>query len=129
MSDLHAAGRAATGVDRWDALADVYGTSPVVARLAKALVEVVAVSPGDSVIDFGTGTGLALIAAAQAGGGSPVAGVDRSIGMLKVAAARLAEAGISNALLVRADAARTPFLDASVDVALALAGRHPKTAR
>lgn len=106
-------------VDRWDALAETYGRSPVVAGLAKALVEVVGVSVGESVIDLGTGTGLALIAAAQALGASVAVGVDRSFGMLKVAAKRVIDARISNVGLVRADAAQTPFTDASFDVALA----------
>jgi SAM-dependent methyltransferase len=108
----------AEGGDRWDALADSYGASPVVARLAKALVDVVGVAPGELVLDLGTGTGLALIAAADAGGGRLV-GVDRSFRMLKVAADRVAEAAATNVALVRADAARLPVPDATFDLALA----------
>jgi ubiquinone/menaquinone biosynthesis C-methylase UbiE len=82
------------------------------------LVDIFGVSPGEFVIDLGTGTGLALIAAAQAGG-TGLVGVDRSLGMLKVASARAAEAALANVGLVRADAAHIPVPDASVDVALA----------
>jgi SAM-dependent methyltransferase len=92
----------AKSTDRWDALAEFYGSSPVVARLAKVLVDIVGVSPGELVIDLGTGTGL-----------------DRSFGMLKVAAGRAAEAALANVGLVRADAARIPVPDANFDVALA----------
>jgi SAM-dependent methyltransferase len=108
----------AKSTDRWDALAEFYGSSPVVARLAKVLVDIVGVSPGELVIDLGTGTGLALIAAAQAGA-SGLVGLERSFGMLKVAAGRAAEAALANVGLVRADAARIPVPDANFDVALA----------
>ncbi len=83
-------------------------------------MDIVGVELGDSVIDLGTGTGLALIAAGLAGSGvAPMVGVDRSFGMLKVAARRVAEAALANVLLVRADAACIPVRDASSDVALA----------
>jgi O-methyltransferase / aklanonic acid methyltransferase len=108
-----------TGTDRWDVLAEYYGTSPVTAGLAKVLVDLVGVSRGETVIDLGTGTGLALIPAAHASGASPVTGIDRSLGMLKVAGAHVAEAGLANVVLIRADAARIPVPDGSFDVALA----------
>ena len=105
--------------DRWDALAGSYGSSPVVARLARGLVDLVGISPGDSVIDLGTGTGLALVPAAQASGSCAVLGVDRSLGMLRVAGQRVSEASLTTVALVRADASRLPVQTASFDVALA----------
>jgi SAM-dependent methyltransferase len=112
----HQVGR---GPDRWDVVAESYGSSPVIARLAKALVDAAEILPGESVIDLGTGTGLGLIAALESGASSPALGVDRSLGMLKLAAIGLAEAGFSGVPLIRADAAQLPLHDASFDVAVA----------
>ena len=76
-------------------LAEVYGCSPLIAQLPADLVGLVGVSPGEWVIDIGTGTGLALIAAAPSGAfTNPMIGVDRSRAMLNVAARRLAEAAV-----------------------------------
>lgn len=116
---MTAASEPSHGIDRWDALAESYGTSPVIASLAHVLVELVDVSPGESVIDIGTGTGLALIAAAQSRELGPLVGLDRSLGMLKKASGRVAEADLVHVDLVRADAALLPVRDASFDVALA----------
>jgi ubiquinone/menaquinone biosynthesis C-methylase UbiE len=107
------------GADRWDSVADSYGSSSVVARLAQGLVELVAIRPGESVVDVGTGTGLALIAAVQTFGAGRAVGVDRSLRMLQVARERAVEAGLANSTWLRADAAQLPLRDATFDVAVA----------
>ena len=67
--------------------------------------------PGERVLDLACGTGdLAALAAAR---GARVVGVDFTVAMLRRARARLPEAA-----LVRADAARLPFTDGSVDAAV-----------
>ncbi len=105
------------GTDRWDVVAESYGATPLIARLAKGLVEEVGIRPGESVVDLGTGTGLALLAAAQVPDAGPGVGVDRSLRMLQVAKERAA--GIDSRGWVRADAGQLPFGDASFDVAVA----------
>lgn len=118
-NDRLAAYEGTSVTDRWDAVAGSYGSSPVVARLAKALVDVVEISPGESVIDVGTGTGLALIPAAMASGAGVAVGVDRSLGMLEVATVRVTDIAVANAALIRADAGHLPVRGASFNVALA----------
>ncbi len=76
---------ASTGADRWDVVADSYGISPMIARLADGLVDAVGIASGESVVDVGTGTGLALFAAARRAPDGVAIGVDRSYQMLKVA--------------------------------------------
>jgi len=99
-------------------VAGSYGSSPVVTRLAEALVDLVGVRPHESIIDVGTGTGLALVRAANVAGAGTALGVDRSFAMLKVAARRTTEATVG-ATLCRGDAARLPVRDGSFDVAFA----------
>src|SRR5207248_320835 len=69
--------------------------------------------------DIGTGTALALTRGSRATGQGAAVGLDRSAGMLKVAAVRLADAGVANTSLVRADAGRVPVRDATFDVGVA----------
>jgi SAM-dependent methyltransferase len=106
-------------VDRWDAVADSYGSSPVIARLARGLADLVGTARGEPVLDVGTGTGLALIPAARSSGTGSALGVDRSLGMLQAAAERIAEAGLSGCPLAQADALQLPVRDGSFGVVLA----------
>ena len=71
--------------------------------------------PGETVLELGSGTGRALVALAQAVGPSGrVYGVDLSQGMLAVAKARLAKAGLENRVtLIRGDARSLPVSDDS----------------
>lgn len=80
----------------------------LVARLTgeanRWMVECLDIGPDDRVLDVGCGPGLALAAAAEATRG-PVAGVDTSATMVRLARRR------SNTLVLRADAAELPFPD------------------
>jgi ubiquinone/menaquinone biosynthesis C-methylase UbiE len=107
------------GTDRWDVVASSYGTSPAVSRLAPGLAELVGISPGESVLDVGTGTGLALVPAAEASRVGVVLGVDRSLAMLQQALARVTNAGLDNVALSRADAMALPVRAFRFDVVMA----------
>ncbi len=69
----------------YDRVADTYERvhAPRFAEPARDLVELAEIGHGDRVLDLGTGTGVAAEAAMNAGG--IVAGIDESIGMLRVA--------------------------------------------
>lgn len=79
------------------------------------IFRLLAVQPGERLLDLGTGTGrYALVAAQQR---ARVVGVDTSPAMLEFARTRSAGQSVH---LVRANAMRLPFADASFDVALAV---------
>ena len=73
----------------FDSVAETYArlSAPNLAVVAKDLVDLLEVAPGQHVLDVGTGTGVGARAAADATGQGGVAvGVDPSMGMLRVAA-------------------------------------------
>lgn len=101
--------------DRW---ASLYDWNPVLALVRPArrrTVERMALSPGDTVVDMGTGTGanLPLLREAVGPDGS-VVGVDISPKMLDRARARVDDAGWGNVTLVEGDI-RDPPLAGPVD--------------
>lgn len=84
--------------------------------VAATLLALAGVRSGDTVADVGCGAGLLTYAAAAgAGDGGLVYGVDASATLLAAARARRP----SRICWVRADAARLPFADSSVDRVLA----------
>jgi len=88
----------------------------VVARLTgdanRWMVDCLEVGPGDRVLDVGCGPGLAVAEAAERSGG-PVAGVDASDTMVRLALRRNRAAVCQGRVVIeRADAARLPFPDA-----------------
>jgi SAM-dependent methyltransferase len=74
-------------------------------RVNDRLVELSNARPGQRVLDIATGSGEPALTAARAVGPSGhVVAVDMSPGMLKIASARIASAGLTNVELVESDA-------------------------
>lgn len=100
---------------------DAWYTTPVGAwadRLeAEAIFRLLALQPGERLLDLGTGTGRYAVEAAARGAG--VVGVDASPAMLAVARERLRASG-RPVRLVRADLAHLPFPDGTFDAAVAV---------
>lgn len=85
--------------------------------LARRLVEIAGVEPGEAVLDVATGTGVvARAAASRCGSDGSVAGVDLNPEMLAVA--RATGSPGPEIEWTRADAATLPFEDGRFDVAL-----------
>lgn len=84
--------------------------------MAEALVDAVAVRPGEAVLDVACGPGtVAGLAAARVGLRGGVTGCDVSIDMLAVARAKPAQPDAASIDYVEAPAARLPFAGGSFD--------------
>ncbi len=76
-------------------------------------------SPGERVLDLGSGAGTdSLIAAQMVGEHGHVTGIDMTVQMLAKARTAAAEMGASNVEFVESEAERLPFPDASFDVVI-----------
>ncbi len=76
-------------------------------------------SPGERVLDLGSGAGTdSLIAAQMVGRDGNVTGIDMTPQMLAKARAAAAEMGVSNVEFVESEAEKLPFADASFDVVI-----------
>ena len=104
----------------WNEVAGLYGEgdSPY-GFFSTELVRVAALSPGERVVDLGTGNGLGLVPAAQVVAPAVVVGVDFAKDMLDAAARRAARLGVTNVRLVCSDVGQLDFANATFDVALA----------
>jgi arsenite methyltransferase len=77
------------------------------------------ISPGERVLDLGSGAGTdSLIAAQMVGEQGRVIGIDMTAQMLDKARAAASEAGAGNVEFVEAEAELLPFADASFDVVI-----------
>lgn len=88
--------------DAFDEVAEVYderNDDAAVARVQRMVVEQAAVTPGDTVVDLGTGTGAVALDLAPVA--DTVVGVDVSYGMLAQARQKAAARGLENVELVR----------------------------
>jgi ubiquinone/menaquinone biosynthesis C-methylase UbiE len=91
-------------------------------RIARLLL---GLGPGDSVLDVACGPGnFSREFAKSVGEDGLVVGIDASRTMLTRGAAELRSAGTSNLALVRGDATRLPFRDASFDGVCCFAALH-----
>jgi ubiquinone/menaquinone biosynthesis C-methylase UbiE len=90
-----------------------------------AVLHALAAGPRARVLDIGCGTGRLAARVLDAEGVRTVVGCDFSAGMLENAAARLADAcRVGRASLVRGDATRLPFADATFDAAVSTEAFH-----
>ena len=103
--------------DRFDRRAPTYNRNDWHRRSAERLVDLLQVASGDRVLDAGTGTGFAAIAAARKA--ARVIGVDVSSGMLEQARRRLDELELGAVELVQGDATALPqYESGSFDVVI-----------
>jgi phosphatidylethanolamine/phosphatidyl-N-methylethanolamine N-methyltransferase len=82
----------------------------------EAALEAMELRPGENVLEIGVGTGLVLPLYPRS---VDVVGIDLSEGMLEEARYRIAALGMRNATVLRMDAAKLDFPDASFDAILA----------
>jgi SAM-dependent methyltransferase len=93
-----------------------YSTPDIVAQRASVL-SMLALVPGEDVLDLGVGPGfLAAEMAAAVGAGGSVCGIDVSESMLAVAAVRDVGPGAATLELARGSAEEIPYGDGSFDV-------------
>lgn len=113
-----------TIADSFDRRAASYARSDWHKRYAERLVELCALRPGDRVLDAGTGTGFAALAAARVVGvNGRVCGVDVSGGMLRQARNAANASGATNVEFIEADASRLPdYESGTFDVVTCSAG-------
>jgi ubiquinone/menaquinone biosynthesis C-methylase UbiE len=103
--------------ETFDARAGKYAQNEWHRRCAERLIGLCRLQSGDRVLDAGTGTGFAALAAARAVGvHGRVIGVDISPGMLREARVAVEESGLTNIELIEADAVCLPQAAESVDV-------------
>lgn len=93
---------------RWAAFYDVIAArTPGIRRIRGRAVDSLALSPGDTAVEMGCGTGANLrLLRERVGETGTVVGVDLTPGMLAVARRRVERSGWRNVHLVRADATR-----------------------
>lgn len=94
---------------RWARVYDRLATAPGIRSWRAAAADALDLSPGDTVVEMGVGTGANLPHLRdRVGPSGRVVGLDLTRGMLDVAARRVARAGWDNVALLRADARRPP---------------------
>jgi ubiquinone/menaquinone biosynthesis C-methylase UbiE len=95
--------------------------APTFVTIARRAVDLAQIEPGQSVLDVGTGTGLAaFFAAERAGRDGTVIGLDAAAAMLDVARDRSAAVGYGHIRWQQGDAAELTFADESFDAVLAV---------
>lgn len=93
--------------------------APTFVTLARRAVDLAEIGPGNTVLDLGTGTGLAaFLAAEKAGRDGSVIGLDPSPAMLKVAAERSAAVGYDFINWQPGQPAELSYADESFDAVL-----------
>jgi ubiquinone/menaquinone biosynthesis C-methylase UbiE len=95
---------------------------PTYRAMFRAIVDLIAPEPGESVLDVGCGTGsLSRLLAQWTGGANPITAVDVSPYLLREAAALAAEDGLDGAIAFAPGSAEAlPFPDASFDAVFAV---------
>jgi len=107
-----------------DPLTWMFGMPPFPAEF-DAFARAQGVEPGDVVLDIACGPGNFTVEWARCvGPDGLVVGLDISAAMLARAAKRVAEVGLANVLLLRADAQALPFADATLRHVSCAGGLH-----
>ncbi len=108
-----AAGWFESHAGEWDAIRSLHVAD---SEVEAAMAAVIGDTPIARLIDIGTGTGRMLELFADRAG--TALGIDRSSEMLRLARAKLSEAGLANAELRQADLYALPLADGAADVAI-----------
>lgn len=103
-------------------------TARQLAPVASVVVDTAAIGPGERVLDAGTGTGNAALAAARRGAIVDI--IDPSAGLIERATRRLGAAGFAVNAAVEAaeDVSRAPVYDHVVSVFAVIFSQHPERA-
>ena len=107
----------------YDRVAEVFDrlSDRVSSPMAARLIELAEVRAGERVLDVGTGTGIVARRAARAAPNLEIVGVDLSKGMLEVAQARTAGAGLTGQVRIgRMDAEHLGLANGSFDAVVSL---------
>jgi ubiquinone/menaquinone biosynthesis C-methylase UbiE len=108
---------------RWARIYDLLARAPGVRSWRASAADALALSPGDTVVEMGCGTGANFPHLRErVGPDGRVVGVDLTPGMLGVARRRVDRAGWDNVGVVAGDAARPPVRAADAVVATFLVG-------
>ena len=106
----------------WNRISDIYlrVIDPRFAPVVEAVVDRAQLSPGENVLDLGTGTGtVAQLAAERVGPSGAVTAADLSPEMLNLSRKRFADLGLNNVRVVEGRAESIPADDSAFDVVLA----------
>lgn len=109
---------------RWAGFYDLLATrTPGIRSVRERAVDGLALSPGDTVVEFGCGTGANVpLLRERVGQEGRVVGVDLTPGMLRRARRRVRRSGWRNVSLVLGDAERPPIESADAVLATFLVG-------
>jgi len=120
MSDLDSTQQFYT---RWAQLYDHVATAPGVRSWRERIVDMVSLSPGDTVVEMGCGTGANFPhLRAAVGPEGEVIGIDLVEAMLAGARGRIADRGWQNVHVCRGDATRPPVEQADAIISTFLIG-------
>lgn len=111
---------------RWSDVYDVVATALPTRWRARA-VDALALSPGDTVVEMGCGTGVNLeLLRERVGSSGRVVGIDLTPSMLHRAQRRIDRAGWDNVSLIRGDASRPPISEATAVFGTFVVGLLPE---
>jgi ubiquinone/menaquinone biosynthesis C-methylase UbiE len=103
----------------WDKIAEKFDIFlPQLAPVGEALLEVLAVRPGDKVLDIASGTGEPALTLARRQPHAQITGIDAAEGMVRVAQRKVTMGRLQNVAFRAIPAERLAFADAEFDKVL-----------
>lgn len=114
---------------RWASVYDIVATTLVPTKWRARAIDACRLSPGDTVVELGCGTGSNLpLLRDRVGPNGRVVGVDLTPSMVEQARQRVERAGWDNVSLIRGDASRPPITGANVVLGSFVVGLLPDPA-
>lgn len=103
----------------WDRIAEKFDfLLPQIAPVGEALLEVLAVAPGDRVLDLASGTGEPALTLARRQPHAVITGIDAAVGMVRAAREKASAERLGNISFETMPAERLSFADQTFDKAL-----------